>query len=183
MIQASSGTRQGHVRGFTLIELLVVIAIIGILSSVVLASLNTARNKGADTAVKSNLAGARAQAELFYDANGNNYVVSGGAGTATDLCALSGSASGVRGINSAVLAAGQAYSAAITTVNATLTTGGTWQTATCHASTGGSGEWAAEAPLKASASGAGNARMFCVDSSGHSMETTANLGASETQCS
>jgi prepilin-type N-terminal cleavage/methylation domain-containing protein len=54
-------------RGFTLIELLVVIAIIGILSSVVLASLNTARNKGADAAVKSNLANARAEAELYYD--------------------------------------------------------------------------------------------------------------------
>ena len=54
-------------KGFTLIELLVVIAIIGILSSVVLASLNTARNKGADAAVKSNLNNIRSQAELVYD--------------------------------------------------------------------------------------------------------------------
>lgn len=58
-------------RGFTLIELLVVIAIIGILSAVVLASLNTARNRGADAAVKSNLANARAEAELFYDTTGS----------------------------------------------------------------------------------------------------------------
>jgi prepilin-type N-terminal cleavage/methylation domain-containing protein len=54
-------------KGFTLIELLVVIAIIGILSAVVLASLNTARNKGSDAAVKSQMASARSQAELFYD--------------------------------------------------------------------------------------------------------------------
>jgi len=60
-------------KGFTLIELLVVIAIIGILSSVVLASLNTARNKAGDAAVKSNLANIRAQAEIYYDGNGNSY--------------------------------------------------------------------------------------------------------------
>lgn len=54
-------------KGFTLIELLVVIAIIGILSSVVLSSLNTARVKGRDAAVKSNLASIRPQAELFYE--------------------------------------------------------------------------------------------------------------------
>ena len=56
-------------KGFTLIELLVVIAIIGILASVVLASLSTAREKGKDAAVKSQLASMKAQAELFFSKN------------------------------------------------------------------------------------------------------------------
>lgn len=60
-------------RGFTLIELLVVIAIIGILASVVLASLNSARDKGADATIKSSINNARAQAELYYDNNSNAY--------------------------------------------------------------------------------------------------------------
>jgi|SRR3989344_933691 len=60
-----------HPRGFTLIELLVVIAIIGILSAVVLASLNTARNKGNDAAIQSDLDTIRTQAEIYYATNGN----------------------------------------------------------------------------------------------------------------
>lgn len=59
-------------RGFTLIELLVVIAIIGILSSVVLASLTTARSRGTAAAVQNELSNMRAQAELYYSAS-NSY--------------------------------------------------------------------------------------------------------------
>ena len=55
--------------GFTLIELLVVIAIIGILSSVVLASLNTARGKGRDSAVLANMDSISPQAVLYEDAD------------------------------------------------------------------------------------------------------------------
>lgn len=65
-------------RGFTLIELLVVIAIIGILSSVVLASLNTARDKGTDAKIQSEIRSIQVNAEIYYDNNGNSY------GTAAD---------------------------------------------------------------------------------------------------
>ena len=64
-------------KGFTLIELLVVVAIIGILASVVLASLNTARTKGSDAAIKADMSGVRASAELAYDTNGNRYNTDG----------------------------------------------------------------------------------------------------------
>lgn len=54
-------------RGFTLIELLVVIAIIGLLSSVVLASLNGARKKGRDARRLSDVKQLQTALELYYD--------------------------------------------------------------------------------------------------------------------
>ncbi len=66
--------RKLNKKGFTLIELLVVIAIIGILASIVLVSLNSARQKGYDTQVKSDLAQARNVMEMCYDNQGGTYV-------------------------------------------------------------------------------------------------------------
>ena len=60
-------------RGFTLIELIVVIAIIGILASVVLASLALSRAKGSDAQIKSNLHTIQSQMEIYNTTlSGNN---------------------------------------------------------------------------------------------------------------
>lgn len=65
-----------HAKGFTLIELLVVIAIIGLLSSVVLASLNTARAKSYDARRVSDLRSIQNALELYAVSNGGKYPVS-----------------------------------------------------------------------------------------------------------
>ncbi len=56
-------------KGFTLIELLVVVAIVGLLSSVVMASLNTARNKAKNAAIKA----AMTQVTSLMALNYNDY--------------------------------------------------------------------------------------------------------------
>lgn len=53
-------------KGFTLIELLVVIAVIGLLSSIILASLNTARKKGRDARRLSDMKQLQTALELYY---------------------------------------------------------------------------------------------------------------------
>lgn len=58
-------------KGFTLIELLVVIAIIGLLSSVVLASLNSARSKAKDAAIKEGVHQLSSLMALEYDESGS----------------------------------------------------------------------------------------------------------------
>lgn len=120
-------------KGFTLIELLVVIAIIGILSSVVLASLNSARNKARDVTIKSNLKNAISQGELFYNTNTtypNSY---------TSIC-TDGMVGGAKAIGAFVLAAAKASGLSTYTFNV----GGTSITATCN---NNANAWAAEVPL------------------------------------
>jgi prepilin-type N-terminal cleavage/methylation domain-containing protein len=74
-------------RGFTLIELLVVIAIIGILSSVVLASLNSARVKGRDARRISDVKQLQLALELYYDTN-QSYPAAAAGAASTTLAAL-----------------------------------------------------------------------------------------------
>ena len=58
-------------KGFTLIELLVVIAIIGLLASIVLVSLNTAREKARDTKRLSIISQVNLAMEMYYDKYGH----------------------------------------------------------------------------------------------------------------
>ncbi|MDO8579739.1 MAG: type II secretion system protein [bacterium] len=142
-------------KGFTLIELLVVIAIIGILSSVVLASLNTARGKGANASIKANLANTRAQAEIIYDTSASY----------TGLC------------TNAVIA-GQTASANSSlggSVDNTLGNAGATNKVSCHES---STAWAINSGLKVAE---GSNTMWCVDSTGASKGGAA-FAASATVC-
>jgi len=138
------------VKGFTLIELLVVIAIIGILASVVLASLNTARDKGSDSAVKQNLSGMRAQAEVFYDDETKGNGTYGTAFAEGDCAATSGTLFEDPNIVMQYSAAAAASGAGVV--------------ASC-VSTGDA--WAVSVPMKSTPT-----NSWCVDSLGVSGEVT-----------
>ncbi|MBP6868498.1 MAG: type II secretion system protein [Candidatus Pacebacteria bacterium] len=149
-------------RGFTLIELLVVIAIIGILSAVILPSLNAARSKGVDSSVRSNLSIINAQAALYFDVN-SKYATADISGTAGS-CATASSMYADQRISAAIAGATSAVTGAIE---------GTHYR--CTALSGADGKWAISSRLTTGA-------FWCVDSTGMGKQTASLQALSTYAC-
>ncbi len=144
-------------RGFTLIELLVVIAIIGILSSVVLASLNTARAKGTDAKIQSEIRSIAVNAEIYYDNNGNSY------GTATTTTCTAA--------NSMFVSTNPNISQIITDLESAAS--GANYTTTCVAGPEG---WGVQHAMTS------NTQKFCMDHTGKVSTSTTGINTTTARC-
>ena len=136
--------------GFTLIELLVVIAIIGILSSVVLVSLQSTRSKAKDSSAMISMSSISAAAELYYSNNSDYGTESVTSSSSTNGTLITGGGiCGYDEVTKLMIAVSKQVPG----------------TVTCKVGTGGQ-SYTVDTPL--------NTGNFCVDSNGFSGKGTAS---------
>lgn len=143
-------------KGFTLIELLIVIFLMGLLSFIVLASLDKAREMGLEPSIRSQFSALRAQAERYY----SKYNRYGGIDelNTNGLCYDSLSNFGF-GAQYGLLK-DLADSLGVSYIELGNETEGKLNVVTCHSvTTTDSDSWAVEVPYK-------DSLMYCVDSTG-----------------
>lgn len=163
--------------GFTLIELLVVIAVIGVLASVVMLSLSTARTKSGDGGTRKQIMEARSQAEIFFLNNNNRYV------NASNVSMCDPSITAYRVNPMLVKIAGTSrttVSTALATAQAASNAGNLTTTlangTVCHVAANGSA-YAISTRLIGAA-----AQYLCVDSANKNRVTATPLAANATTC-
>lgn len=147
----TTGLTKPSLAGFTLIELLIVIAIIGVLSSVVLASLQTAREKGTNVSIESSIGGLRSAGEIYFSDASNTYEVDND----TDSVCITDDLAAHKGILRMLVAADAANGVGAVVCNDDPSS------------------WAAAAQLIGSDSG----NYFCADSTGFAGVKTGVVGA------
>ncbi|MDD5152861.1 MAG: prepilin-type N-terminal cleavage/methylation domain-containing protein [Candidatus Pacebacteria bacterium] len=144
--------------GFTLIELLMVIGVVSLLTTVVVASINSARAKALDTSIKSNLHSARAQAEMYYNNNSLSYT---GVCTTPLVWSAIENARTVSGLIDG-------------STRLDIAEAGDEMSAVCHES---SSAWAIDVPLRSN-----SANSWCVDSKSASRSIVGYLGSNVLVC-
>ncbi len=168
------------VSGFTLIELLVVIAIIGILSTIVITSLDGGKDKAKDAVVKANLKNAQTQAEMAYYTR-INYPL-----TYRDIGKKAGNSDWPFMENETIKSPRVMFEAAATARGipevriAINPSTNDWSRATWASMSYEDSKWIMEVALSGSTTA--NPRFWCVDYNGISKETNLQYIVTEKKC-